>query len=281
MRLTIDHLRKIGGGKVDADRLSNMRSIILGLDTYGDGAGLNTAQRLTHYVAQLAHESGRFEYDREVWGPTPAQRRYEGRTDLGNTKPGDGSKFRGYTPGQITGRANTTEFRDWCRDRGLPAPDFVETPALMNTDPWEGLGPIWYWQSRNLNRYADENDIEMITKRINGGLNGYADRITMYERTALVFLGYDMTAGVLKRFQAANGLVADDVPGPKTRAAMHAALGRLTFSPAPGKPVMLPDVPAAPVEPVEPQPAQFSRADLVAIIKDAVEQLERLENVED
>ncbi|MEC5293124.1 hypothetical protein VSX64_20625 [Aurantimonas sp. C2-6-R+9] len=109
-------------------------------------------------------------------------------------------------------------------DAGLPAPDFAETPALMNTDPWEGIGPIWYWSTRNLSRYADANNIEMITRRINGGLNGYADRLRMYERSALVLLGRKLEAGAVKRFQTDRGLTADDIVGPATRAALHKAL---------------------------------------------------------
>ncbi len=74
------------------------------------------------------------------------------------------------------------------------APDFVAHPELMNTDPWEGLGPIWYWAKGNptgqsLNRYADQGDVENITRKINGGLNGFADRPDYLVRVSLVMLG--------------------------------------------------------------------------------------------
>src|SRR5690606_23137462 len=111
-------------------------------------------------------------YDQEVWGPTPAQKRYDNRTDLGNTPEtdGDGERYKGRTAGQITGKYNYTKFRDWCRAKGLNPPDFVAYPEKLNTDPWEGLGFIWYWETGNptgksLNRFADTNDIETITKR--------------------------------------------------------------------------------------------------------------------
>src|SRR5690606_15801790 len=126
-----------------------------------------------------------FRYDREVWGPTPAQARYEDRADLGHSAAVDGEAFmfRGRTGIQITGRHNTVNFRDWCRRViGGNVPDFEKNPDAMLTDPWEGLGPIWYWdvgnpERKSLNRYADRGDIEMITRRVNGGLNGYADRL--------------------------------------------------------------------------------------------------------
>lgn len=229
MQIKPDVLARITGKNIN----DNMRSVCSGLDAFGRSAGLDKPHRLAHYLSQLLHESGAFRYDREVWGPTPAQKRYEGRKDLGNTQPGDGAKFSGKGPIQITGRANTVAFRDWCRANHLDAPDFEANPELINTDPWEGLGPIWYWQTRNLNRHADANDIEMVTRKINGGVNGLADRIEWYTKTALVLAGYPPNG--VKAFQidaqAAGMLPAgedqiDGVAGPKTRAALHMTLAK-------------------------------------------------------
>lgn len=183
--------------------------------------------QFAHVLAQVMHESGGLVYDREIWGPTAAQRRYEGRKDLGNTKPGDGSKYRGYGPLQVTGRANVTEFYNWARARGLNPPNFIERPELIATSPWAGWSIVWYWETRNLNEYADTNDIEMITRRVNGGLNGYADRLNYYDRAALVMLGYGPTE--IRRFQEENMAEdqVDGLSGPRTRAAMHAALVKL------------------------------------------------------
>lgn len=178
--------------------------------------------QLAHVLAQVMHESGGLRFDREVWGPTAAQKRYEGRKDLGNTQKGDGSKFRGYGPIQVTGRANTTAFRDWCRKRGLNPPDFVAKPELIATSPWAGWSVVWYWETRGLNKYADINDIEMVTRKVNGGLNGYEDRLSYYDRAALVLLDREPTD--LKGFQKSAKLNVDGVSGPQTRAAMHSAL---------------------------------------------------------
>lgn len=236
MTITAQQLAIIAGKPIN----ENMVSIEVGLDAYGERFGLTALHRLAHYVAQLAHESGAFRYDREVWGPTPAQARYDTRTDLGNTpeKDGDGERNSGRGPLQITGGANLREFTAWVRKHVDPnAPDFFANPDLINTDPWEGVGPIWYWSTRRLNAYADANDIEMITRRINGGLNGFADRLHWYTRTALVLAGYApdavrnfqidaQRAGLLPADKPGEPSQIDDVAGPKTRAALHQWLAK-------------------------------------------------------
>ncbi len=191
-------------------------------------------------LAQVTHESSGLFFDREVWGLTAAQKGYEGRKDLGNVQKGDGSKFRGYGPIQVTGRANTTAFYRWCKKRGIDPPNFIENPELMATAPWAGWTVVWYWSARSLNKYADSNDIEMITRKVNGGLNGYEDRLSYYDRSALVLLGYAPTD--IRGFQAKAGLAVDGVSGPQTRAAMHRQLVAL----APGQ-AERPEVKAGPV----------------------------------
>ncbi|KKX24301.1 glycoside hydrolase family 19 protein [Rhizobium sp. LC145] len=244
---------------------SNLSSVLIALQRFGPAVGLNLPHREVPYLAQLMHESGSFRFDREIWGPTPAQERYDTRADLGNTpqKDGDGKKFMGRTGGQITGRANYAAFRDWCAEKGMNPPDFVKNPELLNTDPWEGLGPIWYWDVGNpdrksLNRYADRNDQEMITRRWNGGLNGYPDRLDYYTRLGLVYLGYKATE--ILAFQKAAKAAGkyrgnlDGLDGPQTRAAIHLmladlapkAIGPAIVSPAPvteEKPVPVPVTP--------------------------------------
>lgn len=226
--LTEAQLRAMARGKPNAD---NLKSLLVAIKDYGFLFGLDAPHRLAHFLAQALHESGSFKYDKEIWGPTPAQKRYDTRTDLGNTKArdGDGKLYMGRSAMQITGKANYAAFTAWARKFAKDAPDFVKNPEEINTDPWEGLGPVWYWDNGNperksLNRYADDNNIEMVTRRINGGLNGYADRLDYYVRAALVLLGYkpDDVKGFQAKHKAAGSV--DGVAGEKTRMALHAAL---------------------------------------------------------
>lgn len=226
MLFTVDHLVKIS--KSLSRPNDNMESVIIGLRLLGEESGLVKASRLPHFLAQLAHESGGFRYDRELWGPTPAQKRYEGRKDLGNTQPGDGSKYRGHGPIQITGRDNTTAFYKWCRERFDSVPNFIERPELIVTDPWEGISPIWFWMKNDLNYYADQNNLLALTRKINGGTNGLQDRQEFYTRSALVLLGYGATQ--VKEFQKDAGFIdrdLDGIAGQKTWTAMHRQLQSL------------------------------------------------------
>jgi putative chitinase len=136
--------------------------------------GITTPLRLAHFWAQMSHECAGFRTLHEYWGPTDAQRRYEGRKDLGNTQPGDGYRFRGRGIIQLTGRANYVTFG---KRIGL---DLVNNPDVA-ADPKTALRVACeYWRSRSLNALADKNDIVAITRKINGGLNGLADRRANY-----------------------------------------------------------------------------------------------------
>jgi putative chitinase len=141
---------------------------------------INTPKRLSAFLAQLGHESGRLQWVREIWGPTAVQKRYEGRADLGNIYPGDGSRYRGRGLIQITGRANYRSARDGLRKLMYEVPDFEAFPAEIETPAFASLTAAWYWHSRGLNALADAGAFEQITRRINGGTNGLIDRLALY-----------------------------------------------------------------------------------------------------
>ncbi len=177
---------------------------------------------LALFLSQVLHESAGLRYVKEVWGPTAAQRRYEGRKDLGNTVRGDGKRFQGRDIMQITGRANYRSMTAWLNKVLVDAPDFEAVPDALESPEYLGWGALWYWATRIPQRFIDAGNIEMVTRRVNGGLNGYADRLRYYDRAGLTLLGY--AASDVRGFQSANGLTVDGVSGPKTRAALHDAL---------------------------------------------------------
>lgn len=131
---------------------------------------IDSAARQSVFLAQVAHESGRLRWVRELWGPTPAQRGYEMRVDLGNTQPGDGWRYRGRGLIQITGRAN---YRRCGEALGL---DLVNHPELLEQRDHAAMSAAWYWSHRGLNSLADAGDFDRITRIINGGQNGREER---------------------------------------------------------------------------------------------------------
>ncbi|WP_339452410.1 glycoside hydrolase family 19 protein [Pseudomonas sp. EA_5y_Pfl2_R50] len=139
-------------------------------------------KRVAAFIAQLGHESGQLRYVREIWGPTPAQAKYEGRADLGNTQPGDGSKYRGRGLIQITGRANYIA----CGEAlGL---DLITQPELLELPQYAAMSAAWFWKQNGLNDLADRDQFNTITRRINGGLNGLQDRLEIWSRARAVLV---------------------------------------------------------------------------------------------
>ena len=137
-------------------------------------------KRVAAFIAQIGHESGQLNYVKEIWGPTVAQAKYEGRKDLGNTVAGDGSKYRGRGLIQITGRANYIA----CGE-GLGL-DLVKQPELLENPQHACMSAAWFWATKGLSTLADAGEFDKITRRINGGQNGAADRQALYARALKV-----------------------------------------------------------------------------------------------
>lgn len=162
--------RKMGAGPQRAIDLALGANVHF--RTYGI---LENELRLAHFMGQTAHESGGFQYMEEI-GSAQYFAKYNGRADLGNTQPGDGPLFHGRGPIQLTGRGN---YRKYGQALGL---DFENNPTMVAMPAVGILVACKYWQDHNLNAYADADDLETITRRINGGTNGIDDR---RKRTAL------------------------------------------------------------------------------------------------
>lgn len=170
--------------------------------------GIITPLQKAHFLAQIGHESGGFRVVRESlnysvdglmktfgrhrisaedcqkYGRTAGRAANQtaianlvyggewGRKNLGNTQPGDGSRFIGRGLKQLTGRANYYAY-----SMAMYGDDrIVQNPVLLERAPDVAWSAGWFWQRNNLNAFADRDDIEGLTRRVNGGLNGIEDR---------------------------------------------------------------------------------------------------------
>ncbi|WP_233516054.1 glycoside hydrolase family 19 protein [Janthinobacterium sp. BJB426] len=140
--------------------------------------GITTPARQASFLSQVGHESGQLRYVREL----ASGQAYEGRVDLGNTQRGDGVRFRGRGLLQVTGRAN---YAACGKALGL---DLLAQPELLEQTVNACRSAGWFWQTRGLNALADAGDQERVTRRINGGVNGLAERLAMYQAACKVLV---------------------------------------------------------------------------------------------
>jgi putative chitinase len=141
---------------------------------------INTPQRRAAFLAQLAHESGELRFMEEI----ASGEAYEGRRDIGNTEPGDGVRYKGRGPIQLTGRGN---YRRAGAALGL---DLEGNPTLVATPEVGTRVAGWFWKTHGLNEVADSGDFRRVTRIINGGYRGLEQRIRYHERAKTV-LGVD------------------------------------------------------------------------------------------
>ncbi|EHU2654890.1 glycoside hydrolase family 19 protein [Acinetobacter baumannii] len=153
--------KKLGANQSRAEELALAANVHL-----KEYAILYNELRFAHFLAQLAHESGNFHYMEEIASGAA----YEGRKDLGNIMAGDGVRFKGRGPIQLTGRAN---YQKYGRALGI---DFEAHPELVAIPSIGLLAACKFWVNNGLNELADRDDLLTITRRINGGTNGLDDR---------------------------------------------------------------------------------------------------------
>ncbi|NKV27767.1 peptidase C39, partial [Rhodococcus hoagii] len=177
--MDVDGLSRAMGGTVSRERYA---ALLPAFTAAMREAGCTTVERAAMWCAQLGHESNGLLWMEELASGAD----YEGRRDLGNTEPGDGRRFKGRGPIQVTGRHNYTECSRWAHGRGLvPTPTyFVDNPAELASDRYGFVGAVWYWTAARpqLNALADARDIVAATRAINGGTNGLPDRQLRYTR---------------------------------------------------------------------------------------------------
>ena len=151
----------------------------LGLAMHSNG--IDTPAKAEMFIAQCAHESMGFTVATEFASGSA----YDGRKDLGNTKPGDGKRFKGRGFIQITGRTNYYEVSKALKK------NFMKDPALLAKPPWASLSAAWWWRAHGCNALCDGahslNDrLLAVTKRINGGFNGIDSRRKYLRKARLV-----------------------------------------------------------------------------------------------
>ena len=171
--------------------------------------GIDTPLRVSHFLAQVIHESGHFKTNVEnlnysasalksvfkkyfpsdelanQYARQPekiANRVYANRMGNGPEASGDGYKYRGRGLIQLTGKNNYTACKDEMKI------DIVKNPDLLLVPEYALKSACWFWNKNNLNQYADKDDITTITKRINGGTNGLADREANLKRAKKILL---------------------------------------------------------------------------------------------
>jgi len=175
---------------------------------------INTPQRIAAFIAQCAHESGGFTALKEnlnYKAPTLrklfakyfstdelaneyasksnkqeaiANRIYASRMGNGDEASGDGFRYCGRGLIQLTGKSNYQNFADSLEM-------IVEdVPAYLATFEGAAQSACWFWESNNLNKWADTGDIKELTRRINGGYIGLEDRIKHYEHALHVMGGH-------------------------------------------------------------------------------------------
>lgn len=138
--------------------------------------GITTTARKAAFLAQLGHESVSLRYFEEIASGAA----YEGRRDLGNTHPGDGVRYKGRGPIQLTGRAN---YRSVGHALGLPL-EAHPTMAAQKNVGFRTAG--YFWRSHGLNALADRGDFDAISRAINGGTNGLQSRRDYFARARAV-----------------------------------------------------------------------------------------------
>ena len=232
--------------------------------------GINTERRMAHFISQCAHESNNFRslsenlnYSEKAlkavfgryFGSAPkadaaeyarnpemiANRVYNDtfrKYKMGNVQEGDGWKFRGRGLKQLTGRDNYTRFGASINISAEEAAIYVATPKGAVESA------CWFWDSNKLNNIADTDDVTKMTKKINGGNIGLADRQSRYKKAMEVFGNpvslveddgdddFDIDdIGVLRKgsrgdgvkmMQEALGVGADGAFGPGTERALKA-----------------------------------------------------------
>lgn len=182
--ITADQLA-IGTGATLQRAINWLDPVSAAMDVFA----ITTPVRIAAFLPNIGHESGNLRYVREIWGPTAAQLRYEGRKDLGNFRPGDGRRYLGRGLIELTGHGNAIAARDGLREYLPGVPDFEKSPELLELPRWAAYSAGWFWTEHRINAFADAGDFDGVCDVINrghktveiGDSNGYAQRLALWQ----------------------------------------------------------------------------------------------------
>lgn len=248
MKPTLDQIKSVVGNVKD---LESWYESMVGLAPKYD---INTPERWAGFIAQTAHESGKFKYVEENlyysakrinevfpkyfknagkstkgYAKNPAKLGgyvYADRMGNGSEATGDGFTYRGRGIIQLTGKDNYTKF---AKAMGISLEQAVE---YASTKDGAVESAMWFWSINNINRFCDSRNIKSMTKAINGGTNGLNDRIALWEKALKEFgvekadpfldgiLGMGDRGDAVEDLQEALGIVADGIFGPNTKRAV-------------------------------------------------------------
>jgi len=174
---------------------------------------MDTLLRLSHFIAQCGHECDGFAtYEEYASGEG-----YEGRKDLGNVKPGDGKRYKGRGPIQLTGRSNYRAATPYVRKLiNEPGIDLEATPEIVSTDKRVGFATsLWFWTRNGLNDWADRNDAKAVSRGVNRG-NPRSEKPANHEaeRIALTAVVLAMLTEIQKRPGNAPAVAPVTPPAP-------------------------------------------------------------------
>ena len=205
MKITAEQLKKA----VPGVSTKNLPGFVESFNKWAEKFGVDTPLRVVHYLAQVFHESGNLSAREEnlnysaegllkvfpkyfnrsnvgMYARNPqkiANRVYANRMGNGSEASGDGYRYRGRGYLQTTGRANYRAYAGSEHCQG----DLMAHPEWLATSPGDQKSSLYFWQRNNLNRYADADNINAVTRKINGGYNGLAERKRLLEAFKKVF----------------------------------------------------------------------------------------------
>ena len=175
MKITAEQLKKIMPYAAKA----NLEKYLDPLNAAMEEFGIDTPKRAAAFLAQVTHESGSLKYSREL----ASGKAYENRPSMGNINPGDGPKYKGGGPLQLTWANNYKQCGD---EIGI---DLYNNPELIEHPGVGCRAAGWFWKGHNLNHYVDMNQFDNVSHVINGGWNGRQERQDNYARALKVLMG--------------------------------------------------------------------------------------------